>query len=594
MNIKDRKLDQQELVKEVLALGGKPSKKSMWHCFEHQDATASAQIKKSANGLWYYTCYTCGTYYDCFDLEARRRNVTIAELFSEYNKEEAPKQYYYKTIEELIDSIDDVVCIEEINKYSNPETGNLDLVTIRYRIRGGNKKEYCQSYETPKGFIRRRPKGLLPLFNRIRMVEDPDSPVIYAEGEGCVRELTRLGFLATTGSGGASNAYAHDYSPLAGRRVFLWADNDLAGTRYMEQVREKLLELDPVPEVFEITVPDEQSEGDDVKDLCARVVAEGGTDADCKSYVEDLITDAAELNRLDGLEDFLEKMRSGEYTNLPIEDFPMLTQEAALLIPKRVGVVYGGAGFGKSLFVGKLCDDLLLEGHKVVRLHLEDELEQYLTRSLAQRTNRAEICIPKWHKENPVESKLIYEQFKPTLEEIVPSIVAGEGEVWNDQKILDWIAFQLKLGKELIVVDPISVIMDNQVWLTTHRLIWGAKKLLSSYPNGRIIFVSHSNSENEIAGGQAMKRFASSAVLLLKRYPKPKQVELIDSHGELKLEDIDAGITIVKSRYGTGFPGMEIAVRLNKSTLCMEELGIVTREVKEKKDSYRDISVHEL
>jgi hypothetical protein len=576
-DVKARRRDKQELYKQVVDAGGKPKGKNSFLCPFHADRTASSWIKCSREGFYYFRCAVCDIYGDVWDLEAKNKGVSVQELFSERfgHQPVAKNQYYYKTVDDLIESLN-AIDVEEINPYTDPVTGNIDLLTIRYLERGGQRKSFVQAHQTDKGFVKKRPNGLTPLFNRTRLL-DADY-VIYVEGEKAVRFLTQLGFVATTGAGGASNLQ-HDYAPLAGKTVYLWPDNDKAGQRYMEQVRDHLLELDPQPTVLQLNLEDlDLSEGDDVVDVCNKIKEEGGVEGDCKLCVEALLLDAKEPDKLESFEAFLDDMREGRYVNLPIEDFPILSNESMMLLNKRVSLVYGGAGLGKSLLIGKLCDDLCLAGHKVVRLQLEDELEQHLLRSLAQRALRSELAVPMYHQKNPMESKLLYEQFKPVLETLASTIVAGEDEEWNDQKILDWMEGQLKAGKELIVVDPISVLAGEKIWLIVHRIIWKTKKMLSQYPNGRVLFVSHPNAEGGVYGGQAFKKFCHT-MIVLDKFKKAKTVRVVDRYGEEQVITAESSIGISKTRYGRG-NGLEIAVKLDSNSLCLQELGVILEEVK--------------
>lgn len=67
----------------------------------------------------------------------------------------------------------------------------------------------------------------------------PDGLVYVVEGEPCADALAALGIDATT-TGGASSADAADWSPLAGRSVVIWPDNDTAGTTYAAAVAARL------------------------------------------------------------------------------------------------------------------------------------------------------------------------------------------------------------------------------------------------------------------------------------------------------------------------------------------------------------------
>jgi hypothetical protein len=66
--------------------------------------------------------------------------------------------------------------------------------------------------------------------------------VIVVEGENCVDRLVKTGLIAVT-SGSADSADAADWSPLRGRHVLVWADNDAPGRRYAEAVTRKLRDI---------------------------------------------------------------------------------------------------------------------------------------------------------------------------------------------------------------------------------------------------------------------------------------------------------------------------------------------------------------
>lgn len=578
--------DKQALYTQLINAGAVPGKKNTFHCFLHKDNNPSSWVKKSeVSGKYYWTCAKCGVWYDVIAVEALNTGVSPGQLIKEKFGGGPVYQPIYKTLDELVNSIDGIV--EEVNTYTNPETNNHDLITIRYYDRGDSKKQFTQAYQAKSGYINKRPKGDLPLFNRTR-IKDADT-VIFVEGEKSVRLLTKLGFIATTSSGGTNNATFTDFSPLDNKTVYLWSDNDAVGNKFIDEVAAKL----PNSTLFRINIDGlELTEGDDVVDLYDKIILAGGSEADVINCIHSLIEDAAENNPLQGFEEHLADMRDGTYVNLPIKDFPILTSEARMLLNKRIGIIYGNAGFGKSLFAGKFCDDLVLSGVKAIRLCLEDEHHEHLKRSFAQQLARAELVKEDWHKENPEASAIFYEQSKDMLLTLSATIVAGENESWDADKILAWIEKQFKAEKELVIVDPISVIMTKDVWITSHKLMWGAKRLLAKYPHARIVFVGHNNSEGEVAGGMSYRRF-SHAMFMLNRYKKPKKVLIADNNGETSVIEMYRSIGIEKARYGSG-SGLEIAVTINPSTLCMDELGVVLEEIKDKKSTGKVVDSEEI
>lgn len=577
--VQELRRDRDALQKELLQAGGRPERKGMWHCPYHDDKTASSWVKLSKEGFYYFKCFTCNIWSDVWDISARNTGKDVRELIKEAaaGEQAPPPTYYYKTIDEFVASLD-AIEIEEINPYTNPDNDNVDLLTVRYLGRGEARKKYAQGHQTPQGFVKKRPAGLLPLFNRARVRES--DTVVYVEGEKCVRSLTKLGFVATTGSGGASNAESHDYTPLSGKTVFLWPDADEPGGKYMDQVRDKLLELDPVPTVYLVNIAElELPNGGDVVDIIERVKSEGGVAEDCKIQIELTLAEATESNRLGSLEELLDDMREGRYTNMPIFDMPILTHEARMLLNKKIGVVYGNAGFGKSLLIGKASDDLALRGYKVARLQLEDELELHLLRSFAQQAEKSDLATPEFHEQNPDFSRELYQEYKGTLDEIASTVYSGEHEDWNVQKLLDWCEVKLKAGIELLIIDPVSVIMSDKVWIDSHKLVWGLKRLLAQYPNGRALLVAHPNDNGEVGGGKAYRRFCHT-LLILNRFKAPKEVMVLDKNGKTITVTAEASIGISKTRYGKG-NGLEIAVKLNPDTLAMEELGVILADIDE-------------
>lgn len=82
--------------------------------------------------------------------------------------------------------------------------------------------------------------------------DKPD--VVIVEGEKCVEALESVGIVATSQMGGSgASLELTDWTPLAGKRVTLWPDNDVPGTEFMERVAAKLsglgcdVSLVPIP-----------------------------------------------------------------------------------------------------------------------------------------------------------------------------------------------------------------------------------------------------------------------------------------------------------------------------------------------------------
>lgn len=111
--------------------------------------------------------------------------------------------------------------------------GAVVLIANRFDRAGGGKffLPYTvdgQSWTAPDS----RPLYRLPEL----LAAKPDSIVIITEGEKCADALASLGYITTTTFGGASSAHKTDLSPVQGRRVIIWPDNDDPGRKYADQI----------------------------------------------------------------------------------------------------------------------------------------------------------------------------------------------------------------------------------------------------------------------------------------------------------------------------------------------------------------------
>jgi len=80
--------------------------------------------------------------------------------------------------------------------------------------------------------------GLAPIYGLNRLAKRPDAPVLVVEGEkttDAARGLFR-DYVAITSPGGSKQAAKADWSPLRGRKVVIWPDQDEPGRKYADDV----------------------------------------------------------------------------------------------------------------------------------------------------------------------------------------------------------------------------------------------------------------------------------------------------------------------------------------------------------------------
>ena len=121
-----------------------------------------------------------------------------------------------------------------------------------------------------------------PLYGLPELAAEPQKRVVIVEGEKCADALRGLGLLAITWPGGSKAVHHADWTPIAGRKVTIWPDNDAPGIKAAGEI-EKILHAQGC-EVRMIVPPDGKPEAWD----CADAIAEGWT----TSQLADLFTAA--------------------------------------------------------------------------------------------------------------------------------------------------------------------------------------------------------------------------------------------------------------------------------------------------------------
>ena len=125
-----------------------------------------------------------------------------------------------------------------------PKTGRWN-----YHDASGKLLACVYRYDPPSGKtyrqwdVRRRkmsPPEPRPLYNQPGMLNATD--VVFVEGEKSAEALIKQGIVATTAMNG-SNAPVDktDWSPLCGKNVLIWPDNDSAGFKYAENIKEPII-----------------------------------------------------------------------------------------------------------------------------------------------------------------------------------------------------------------------------------------------------------------------------------------------------------------------------------------------------------------
>ena len=163
-------------------------------------------------------------------------------------------------------------------KYLNSDSDTICLVR-KYLVRDGAGNPVLDSHGKAKKEFRQftnnhpypRMPDVRPLYNIPNVIAS--DKVIWVEGEKCADALNDKGYTATCTMGGAGmltkkSATQYDFSPLQGKNVTLWQDNDTAGKRVAELVQELSLNAG-ARSVTMLTPPRGKPEGWDAADAIA-------------------------------------------------------------------------------------------------------------------------------------------------------------------------------------------------------------------------------------------------------------------------------------------------------------------------------------
>ena len=234
-------------------------------CGFHEDHHASGSIYQGKDGKWRYKCHGCDAAGDAADIIAKHKGRPLAEVLKERDAESATNarnpfrngqenksKRSFTTVEELAKDIYHKTP-EAIYRYTDSAGRNILAVL---RLPG---KQFRQARWADDGWESGGIVAPLPLYRQFRLAKNCLSVVVITEGEKDVDTLAHFGLLATTAPMGADAITCPlsndgkpgkvDWSPLAGRNVVLWGDDDKPGRNHMVRVARCLARLNPPPTI---------------------------------------------------------------------------------------------------------------------------------------------------------------------------------------------------------------------------------------------------------------------------------------------------------------------------------------------------------
>lgn len=150
--------------------------------------------------------------------------------------------------------------------------GDVAGIVCRFDLSSGKKETlpmtWCKDDDGNLGWEWKAMKEPRPIYN-LPITTDI---VVVVEGEKCAEAVIAAGYHAVTWSGGCAAISKSDFSPLYGKHVILWPDNDEPGIKAMKILRDMLTHK--AASIKTITLPDDQPQGWDAADTDADTISQ--------------------------------------------------------------------------------------------------------------------------------------------------------------------------------------------------------------------------------------------------------------------------------------------------------------------------------
>lgn len=593
--------DRAELVRELESAGA-VFKGNDCRCPFHDDKTASAGVYES-EGAWRFKCQAagCGLGGDVLDVRAKlagtdrateTRRLADAQYPGQAKRPEPdkPPPRIHPTLDALraaaerSDADKGGGLVKHAYHYRRSATEAPYLTVLRLERPDGSKT-FRQASAGPdgQGFIMRAPATPWPVYSLPR-VQHAET-VIVCEGEKAAGAVYRAGYVATTSAGGAGKAGNTDWTPLAGKTVYLWPDADpvdpktgmRTGIVHMEAVA-GLLKALPVPPK-EILWIDPDALDLPPKGDAADFVERHGADAG--ELLAEVLRQALTLGPLAELDAVLADAKAGRRFAVPMP-WPMLSRQARALLPGTVTMYVGSPGATKSLSLVQMVRFWNAEGFDSAALMLEDGSAYHMRRALAQIAGNSNLQDDDWCRENPDKVDDARARYRADLESLHRCIVSLPDSTRPTPDVLTaWIERQCEAGKRVLAIDPITfMVRGRSTWVEDESFLTRAKPTLEKY-GASLVLVTHPQrrpvgartappSLDDLAGGTAYQRFSQTVLYLRSHELTPATVKT--SAGTIT-QDHNRTITVLKARNGKGVEGQSFACRFDGGSLLLSELG---------------------
>lgn len=534
----------QELKDILVGTGARFNGDTACTCPFHRDTHPSAGIYQNSNGTWRFKCQVCGDNLDSVGIEAKLTGKTPEDIVSaRMGRTEATPTYSEEQIREMFHKKRG---FKYLHEYTDENGTITHFVACKYDEDG--KKKFTQVSRYGFNFVLKNNSAKNPLF-RLDRIKDLDT-VVIVEGEKCVLALEYIGInYATTTMGGAKNAKKSDLSPLKGKRVIIWPDNDNPGKEYMDDLVSILTPLECSIGTID---PNEMMLGDaeDVADYITKHL-KAYKPEELKEDIEQTIRETAIKGYYADFEkNYLADIMSGEIKSLNI-GWNCLN-DSKWMLGATVTTLCAKPGVGKTWLVHNLALRAMYNGIKVADIQLEDSKDYHIMRMMA--SNLGINCDPDEFTHEDFER---IKSRQDLVEKYSKIVFAPDFDKCSLTDIGNLVKEKAESGCKIIIVDSVSVAekspknswMDDQIFVNKIKMIvkiYKCRVILVTHPKSTATGTNRDGKQvttmslDTIAGGTAYQRLSQTILWL---HDVEEGTQTLDWSGKG-----NRGITILKAR----------------------------------------------
>ncbi len=550
-------------------------------CPFHQDHRPSAGIFQGQDEAWRFKCQACGVHGDIFDMRSRIGGRPLADVLREVGDEEPKRTASASKQPRVLADLDAVraalpghVVLEHPYRRLNG-----DVAMVVFRVETVDGKSYRPAIPCNGGWALKALPRPYPLYCLPELYGA--ETIVIVEGEKCCDVWTIYGIVASTSPFGASSAKQSDWSPLAGKNVIIWRDNDPAGVAYEDTVKSLLLQLQPAPRISIVNPARlDLGDGEDVVDYVDQMKVLGKTSEEISATLRRVLGEAKPQGPLDSYRRRQVTIARGEIRCIAWVH-PYLTKWTRALQPGRVTMMAGKKGSAKSFLSEQNQLAWLQGGESAAVMILEGSIDEYLDRALAQLDGNANLTDFDWVRDNVDEAQAAIDRHADELAQLKASVTRAGINITLDQ-VADWIDQQAKQGRRLISVDPVSAaVRTGKPWDVDAKFLNRVRATAEEH-GCSVVLITHLQkgasefTPDALAGSACYERFSDTIIQLHRHDMKTAMVKT--SVGRM---DVTHNLTVFIEKARAPGSGLKLAYDLDPQTLCLHEHGIILKKSKD-------------